>query len=193
MKERKLTISIVWANIFSIGFFAIIAIPTIILWNIMWGSTGFFPFHKGMSYEEVNTALTGSMIRTAIFVVAMIVGIVVHELIHGITWAHYAKGGLKTISFGIMWKMLTPYCHCNEPLKVRSYIIGALMPLIVVGILPWVIGLLLHSILVTALGVIFIVSASGDILVVWKLRNEKSTSTVLDHPTEAGCIIYDKE
>ena len=48
--------------------------------------------------------------------------IFVHELIHGITWAVFAKKGRKAISFGFIPQYLTPYCTCNEPLKKGEYI-----------------------------------------------------------------------
>lgn len=193
MKERKLTVNIVWANIFSIIALAIIAIPTAYLWYTLWGEADMLPtVKKGMSDEEFDSWLIWYSIKMAALFIAFIGGVFVHELIHGLTWAHYAKSGWKSISFGVMWKLLTPYCHCSEPLKVRPYIIGALMPLIILGILPWILGLCFGSIWPTVFGVIYIVAASGDILIVWKLRNEKSTSTVLDHPTEAGCIIYEE-
>lgn len=41
------------------------------------------------------------------------------------------------------------------------------------------------------LGIIFIASAAGDIMVVWKLRKENPNNTVLDHPSEAGYLVYE--
>jgi hypothetical protein len=57
-------------------------------------------------------------------VLIALTGIILHELIHGITWAKYTKDGFKSIRFGVLWKFLTPYCHCKEPLLVKHYIIG---------------------------------------------------------------------
>lgn len=193
MKERKLTVNLAWANIFGLIVFVIVAIPTAYLWQILWGFDDVLsPSGNNMSDEELSSWLTSYIIGLAIVIIVCLAGTVIHELIHGITWAHYAKGGWKSISFGVLWKKLTPYCHCDEPLLVRPYIIGALMPLIVLGILPWVLGLCIGSFWTTVFGVFFIVAAAGDILIVWKLRQEKATSSVLDHPTEAGCIIYDE-
>ena len=85
--------------------------------------------------------------------VTLMAGIVVHELIHGLTWAYFAKKGFKSIRFGVFWEMLTPYCHCSEPLTVRQYCIGALMPLVVLGIIPLVLAYPLKSILLHGWGV----------------------------------------
>jgi hypothetical protein len=37
-----------------------------------------------------------------IVLIALTIGIILHELIHGITWAKYTKDGL--IRFGVLWK-----------------------------------------------------------------------------------------
>ena len=59
--------------------------------------------------------------------------VVVHELIHGITWGCYTKDHFKSIDFGIIWAMLTLYCTCKTPLKKSAYIVGSIMPMIVLG------------------------------------------------------------
>lgn len=181
MKERKVTINMAWANAFSFIVLAVAAIPTLVAYRALWGE-----FHVGGGDPY------GVLIKDAVFVVAMLAGIVVHELIHGATWAMFAQSGWKSISFGVMWKMLSPYCHCSEPLPLRHYVAGALMPLVVLGIIPLALGLALESFLVVLYGVVFVSAASGDILVVWKLRHDKATSSVLDHPTEAGCVVYEE-
>ena len=68
--------------------------------------------------------------------------IVVHELIHGITWAIYAKDGFKSIGFGFSLKAFCPYCTCTEPLKKSAYIVGAMMPTVILGFVPCVVSLL---------------------------------------------------
>ena len=121
------------------------------------------------------------------------VGTVLHELIHGITWAKYTENGFKSIRFGIMWRMLTPYCHCVEPLKVKHYILGAIMPTIILGFLPFVFSLVTGNLLWLFFGVFFTMGGVGDFLIINLLRKEKKDDLVLDHPTEAGCYIFRKE
>ena len=194
MKERKLTVSIVWANIFSLFVLAATAIPTAAIWYAVWGETSIVPSpdHR-LADAELTAWVWHEVMKFGIFAVAVIGGVFVHEFVHGLTWACYTKNGWKSISFGFMWKMLTPYCHCSEPLKVRPYIIGALMPLVVVGIIPLIIGLCIGSFFTTFFGVFYVCGAAGDILIAWKLRHEPAENTVLDHPTECGCIIYEEE
>lgn len=177
MKKRDMIINMQKANIFAFLLMIAIAIPSVILWLLLWGR----PERDGHPLAMITFALV------------LCLGIVVHELIHGLTWAHYVKDGWKSISFGIMWKALAPYCHCNVPMPLKPYVTGALMPLVVLGIIPWILGFCLGMGYVVAFGAVFIASAAGDIMVVWILRHEKSNCLVLDHPSEAGCIIYEEE
>lgn len=182
MRERKETINLVTANIVSFVVLAIAAILFLVPYYLIWGTVS-----NGTSVFEAHP------IKSLIFLLLLVVGIVVHELIHGAFWGMYAKSGFKSISFGVIWKMLTPYCHCSEPLKVKHYAIGALAPLVILGIIPAIAGVALHSFMTALFGVIFIASAAGDIMVAWRLRKEPAENTILDHPTEAGYLVYEPE
>lgn len=186
MKERKETINIVTANVVSIG---ILLISAIVLYGI------FFMVYDSRSRFNSNTL--GSIVDNfgtlyLKFMIVLIVGVIVHELIHGLTWGLYAKSKFKSISFGVMWKMLTPYCHCSEPLKVPHYAVGALMPLITLGLIPAVVAICLGSLFWLNMSIIFIAAAAGDIMIVWKLRKENRNNMILDHPTEAGYLVYEE-
>ncbi|MEA4917762.1 hypothetical protein SDC9_143218 [bioreactor metagenome] len=133
-----------------------------------------------------------SIQQSLLFALIFIAGIVVHELIHGFFFGLYARNGFKSIRFGVMWQMLTPYCHCKEPLKVKHYFLGALMPALLLGIIPAVIALFNGSGMMLLFGIIFTGAAAGDFMVVWMLRKEHPESYVQDHPSEAGCFVFRK-
>ena len=128
-----------------------------------------------------------------IFCVLFILGVVIHELIHGLIFGLFAKSGFKSIRFGVLWEYLTPYCHCNEPIKLKYYIFGALMPVLILGFLPATVSIFNGSLMLLVLGVIFISAAAGDFYVVWILRKESMNVFVQDHPSEPGCFIYRNE
>ena len=187
MKQRKVTINLAWANVFALIFFAFVALISSTTWYVLWGTPSFGDF-EGSLLKDVNP------LGAAVLVLVMLVaGIVAHELIHGITWAYFAKHGFRSIRFGVIWAMLTPYCHCKEPLIIRHYRLGALTPLIILGILPLLLAYPLRSVPLLCWGIIFITSAAGDILMIWKLRKEPASLLVQDHPKEAGCIIFEPD
>ena len=128
-----------------------------------------------------------------IFTVSYIVLIVVHELIHGLTWSLCAPNRWKDIEFGFMAQYLTPYCTCGVPLEKGQYILGALMPLIVLGLIPAAVAIFSGSFLLLLISVVMIMSAGGDVLLVRELlrfRTDAKEQLIYDHPTQAGCIVF---
>lgn len=125
-------------------------------------------------------------------VIVLLAGIVVHELIHGATFALFAKHGFKSIKFGILLKMLTPYCHCKEPLKVKQYIVGAIMPAIILGLLPGIIAIFTGNVFLLIFAIFFTGAAAGDFMIINLIYKEDKDTMGLDHPSEAGCFIFKK-
>jgi len=137
--------------------------------------------------KELNRILIENAYLT---ILILIIGIVLHELLHGIFWSFFIKKRFKSIRFGIIISSLTPYCHCKEPMILWNYLIGSMMPAILLGILPLFLSLLVGSFSLLIFGAVFIIGAGSDILMIWKLRKENQNSWVLDHPDKTGCFIY---
>ncbi|MCE5178256.1 MAG: DUF3267 domain-containing protein [Porphyromonadaceae bacterium] len=102
---------------------------------------------------------------------------------------HFTFSRARNLSFR---GRILSYCHCTEPLKLRHYVVGALMPAFILGLIPTVVSLFNGNLMFLILGVFFISAASGDFMVVWILRKESPDNFVQDHPSEAGCYIYRK-
>lgn len=173
------------ANLYSLVFLIplilLIAVPYYVLWPEQ------FSKQSIRAYLDAREMMTFTDIIIGFLVI--IAGIVIHELLHGFVWSMYTKKGWKSISFGIVWKYLTPYCHCSEPLLLRPYRIGSLLPAIVLGIIPSMIAIAAGNIWLIAFGFFFTFAAGGDFLILWLIRNEKATTMVQDHPDKIGCII----
>lgn len=177
--RTDLTVGIVGANVFAMVF----AVPVFVI-----GFGAFVYVNHGLAINSSPPWLIGVL-------VAFVVLTVVHELIHGLTWSVFAKDGFKDIEFGFMKEYLTPYCTCATPLPRNGYITGTLMPGIVLGIIPAIVGVLINSYMVLLLGLVMTVAASGDILVVFELMRHRSDATeklIYDHPTQAGCVVFER-
>ena len=59
--------------------------------------------------------------------------------------------------------------------------------------MPAVLSLFLGLVWLYIFGVVFISAAAGDLMVMWWLRKEKDTALDLDHPSEAGYLVYEEE
>lgn len=126
---------------------------------------------------------------------AFLLLIVVHELIHGITWACFAKDGWKSISFGFIKEYLTPYCTCNQPMRKYQMILGSMMPTIVLGFIPGIVAVMIGSTELLFIAILMIIGGGGDLLVTFKLlaykRNGKDV-LFIDHPYELGTAVFEK-
>ncbi|TAJ08171.1 DUF3267 domain-containing protein [Marinilabiliaceae bacterium JC017] len=173
MKEH--TISVATANMMGFGLLLPILLVT------------------GIPYILVNGFTIGEMSVPSIVILfaVMIPGIVIHELLHGIVWALCQKQGWKVIHFGFNKEWLTPYCHCSVPMKVWCYSLGGVMPLIVLGILPVIIGTVYASFAVWIFGAFFSIAAGGDIIALWMIRKFPRHQLVQDHPEKMGFILID--
>ncbi len=185
-KKEKLTIDLAWANVFGI----LILIPI----GLIFGLPFYFIWKPQTDIKQYldSAGSQGAGLGFLLIFGILILGIVLHELIHGITWAKFAKEGFKSIKFGVLWKMLTPYCHCKEALTVKQYIIGAITPAIILGIIPAIIAIMIGNLGLLIFGMFFTMAAGGDFLIINLIRKESSSDLVQDHPSEAGCFIYRK-
>ena len=153
-----------------------------------------FPYllmHGFGSLSLHNLRLTNLFQNSLFFLLFFIGGIVLHELLHGSVWALFAKKGWKAISFGIKWEYFTPYCHCNEPLKKFHFVLGAIMPCIVMGLTPVIISYFNGSFRWWFFGVFFTAAAGGDLIAVWMLRKVGKEKYIQDHPSELGFYVED--
>lgn len=172
--KRDLSVSMAYANIVVL----FIGIPIVILQFLLFS----------MLHSAEKMEITWNL---PIFLAIAFAGIVLHEIIHGITWMFFGKKPLSTITFGFQWKTLTPYAHLKEPVHVNAYRIGTLMPGLIVGLLPFVLSLWLGNGNLFWFSLIHITAAGGDWLILWTLRNIKNEALVEDHPSRAGCYVYE--
>lgn len=176
-QTKELKISALRANVLAIIISAPFWIGAIVPFVILHGN----PFA-----QDYNALL---------FVLAMIAGIVVHELIHGLTFAMFTAKGWKSIEFGIIWEYVTPYCTCSEPMKKGPMIFAAIMPTIVLGFLPAVLGIVTGKWVILFFAIILIMGGGGDMMIILnilKYRSKGKEVLFLDHPYEIGTIVFEK-
>lgn len=178
MEKREVIIDMNKANGFAIVMLVVVGVVLAGLFRLIWGRW------------TDGEGLTGSGI---LLLLGLIVAIVVHELIHGLTWSLFAPRGLHSIKFGIMKKYLNPYCHCSEPLPRNGYLWGALMPGIVTGLIPAIVALAIGSFSLLVFSIIMISMASGDLMIALLALKEDPRCTIYDHPTEGGFYVNDQE
>lgn len=162
----------------------LIVIPLVVvlslIYSLIWGTENFF---RGL----------GQLTTLPIILPVLIIGIPLHELLHAIGWSVIGKRSLKDVKFGVLWKALTPYAHLKDPIRASAYRAGTVTPLLIMGILPYILGLVMGNSWVANFGLIFVLAAGGDLLVILSLRRVHGGSMVIDHPSKVGCIVLNGE
>ena len=178
-RKRELMIGIVKANVITI----LLAIPICAAAILLFAAV-----NPGKIQGFSGTELI-------IWLISFLALTVVHEAVHGLTWSRFAPNGFRDIDFGFMKEYLTPYCTCATPLSKGAYILGALMPLLTLGILPWIISMIIGSTLLLYIALAMILAAGGDMLIVLevlKARSDAKEQLIYDHPTQAGCVLFER-
>jgi Putative zincin peptidase len=126
-----------------------------------------------------------------VLLVAVLLGVIIHELIHGISWVVFGHKPFSAIKFGFQWKTFTPYAHLKEPVEVNAYRMGGFLPGFILGILPYILSLILGDGNLFWFSLIHTSAAAGDWLILWLIRNVPAGTQVEDHPTNAGCYVLE--
>ena len=172
--KRDLSISMARANIVVM----FIAVPVAVV--------QFAIFSMTHGTEKMETTWNFILLLAAV-----LLGVILHEFVHGITWVIFGYKPFSAIKFGFQWKTLTPYAHLKEPVEVNAYRIGAFMPGFILGILTYLLSLLLGDGNLFWFSLVHTSAAGGDWLILWLIRNVKAGMQVEDHPTNAGCYVIE--
>ena len=178
-KIKNMTVGIFKANVFAL----IIMLPFAIIDGLI--------FHYVNSSKSFDFDLVSWSIMLAVFFAF----VVIHELIHGLFWGLFAKSHYKSIEFGIIWNALTPYCTCSEPLKKHQYIIGSVMPTVILGFGVAAVATVSGNIPMFVLSELMIFSGGGDFFIILKMllyKSGKKECVFYDHPYECGFVIFEK-
>lgn len=176
MTQRKIAINIMQVSRFSILLFAV----TAILFTVPF----FLLNHNWLGHLSVTSGI--------LFVIILFIGVPLHEGLHGLTWALVNKGGFKHVSFGVLWQYLAPYCHYSEPMTRGRYVAGAIMPCLVLGLVPAVAALFHGYLLMLVFGIIYISSAAADLWMTWLILKEPKHALFLDHPSEPAFYVIER-
>lgn len=179
-ESHDLTVNTIKANLYGSAVGVLFALVFALIYYLVGNKFS-------ISKDEVNWVLFA--------IITFLTATFVHESIHGITWGLFCENHYKNIGFGVIWKMLTPYCTCLKPLKKQHYMLGSLMPCTILGVIPSIISIILGNPLLLIYGFFQIACAGGDLMVCLLIlikKSKKNEALYFDHPTEVGLVLFDK-
>jgi len=96
---------------------------------------------------------------------------------------------VRSIRAGSRLREGVVYVHAGHDLAVRPYRVVLLMPALVLGVAPTILGLAIGSWAWTLYGFVMLISAAGDFAVIDRLSGLPSPTLVRDHPERVGCKV----
>lgn len=130
---------------------------------------------------------------TLIFLLSIISGIIAHEFIHAIFFSIFLPSKFKGVKFGFNSEHGIPYVHVIEPISILGLRVGAVMPLMILGIIPILVGLYFGIATFTLFGIIFTISSSGDLLLISKTKGLSLDQIIEDLPDGIGFALISNE
>jgi putative zincin peptidase len=157
--------------IMALAFFAIVIVGYMAVWH-----------------ENPLALYSSSQSTAAVLIVTLViffVSITVHEVLHMVG---YRLGGVprQQIRFGFQWKALTPYVHCSAALPARAYRLAVVLPGIVLGLIPLVVGFAGHLDWMVLYGTAMLAGAAGDLLILLLMLPIGGDTLIRDHATKPG-------
>jgi len=155
---------------------------TIPLWFAVSGS--YVVIYGGIAYAFGILKLLNYKIFILLFL-----GILIHELLHALTWMVLQKEGFQQIKFGFNLKALTPYTHYKKAIKMWKYRWGGAVPGLFMGFIPLIISFIIGNASLNFIGFLFTWAALGDVISLWMTRKYNGSQLVQDNPNELGVIV----
>jgi hypothetical protein len=172
--KRDLSISMVRANVIVMFITILVVILQFAIFILLHGMENLEPTWSSVA-----------------LIVAVLLGVVIHELMHGISWVIFGHKPFSAIKFGFQWKTLTPYAHLKESVEVNAYRLGAFLPGFILGILTYILSLAFGNGNLFWFSLVHTSAAGGDWLILWLIRRVQAGTQVEDHPARAGCYVLE--
>lgn len=155
-----------------------------------------FPFALAITiwYLVVNGGLSEPSLTDVLLLLVLLIALLAaHEGIHGLVWGLCAPSGFRSIEFGVVWAVLSPYCTCAEPMKKGQYLLGSAMPTLILGFGLGIVAIYTGVSLLLYLSVLMILGGGGDFCIILKLLAYRPQGEVVycDHPYEVGLVAFE--
>jgi len=152
---------------------AVFLVPHILLWG----------------FDGLLGWLTGSALPILLVIPVLVVSLYLHELLHGLGFILAGRVPRSNVRLGFSRKTLSPYIHCPLPVSASAYRLSLLLPGLLLGVVPALVGTVFGIGWLTLYGMLMAVAALGDAQIAWLMRRLPGSTRVIDHPKEAGCEV----
>lgn len=116
----------------------------------------------------------------------ILIGIIIHELIHGVFMAFFSKNNWKSVRFGLMTKHLIPYANCKEFLTSKQMLLVTLSPFFILGFFPFLYSVIFGNLFFFFISFSMTLGAVGDFIYAYLIITKGLNQMILDHESKIG-------
>lgn len=127
-----------------------------------------------------------------LFLLSIAFGSVLHELIHALFFLPFVSYKLEKLRFGFLKEKMALYVHLKDPISINGFRIGLIMPVLILGVFPIILGLFYGVLSILLFGIVLTVAAVGDLLLLYKTRRLHSDFLIQDQPDDIAILAIEK-
>ncbi len=101
-------------------------------------------------------------INYGVFILCLFGYFILHEIVHSIAYVIYG-GKFNKIVYGIKLESGVFYCLCKQNISKKAILYASIYPLIFLGIIPYMVGIIINNQLVVLLSIFNISGSIADI------------------------------
>lgn len=124
-----------------------------------------------------------------LFILCIFLSIIIHELIHYISFILIGKVTFKDVTMGFDKKHFCFYTDCFEYIRAIEYIWVLACPMIILGLIPYIVGLLSSNIYISSIGLFMTLGSSGDLMLIYLIRKLSFNTKIKTHDKYFGFSI----
>ncbi len=123
-----------------------------------------------------------------LFFALFLLGTFIHEFIHFIGFLSLTEAKLPDIKVG--FKYFSPYVYCKKIVRLTGFRIAIILPVILTGIIPILIGFYIESLMLINVGCLLTAGGMGDIIGFLYMVKIPGCAFVHDYEDELGSEVY---
>jgi len=134
-----------------------------------------------------NVTINIGPLGASLYLLSFLVFVVIHELLHGITFVLFSKNKWSTMKFGISVKSGVAYCISLVPVKLPRAKLSLMMPIYAVCLPIYIYAIITNDFALAILGVLLASGSVGDFYYMWKLHRISNKLYMYEElPTKTG-------
>lgn len=145
-----------------------------------------------IAVRQIKTGLSlfdNNIINSIIIIISPVIvvsiGIIIHEMIHGLFMLLFSKRR-DAIKFGFHKDIFVPFAHCKVPLVSGQMFIVAIAPWIILGLIPFILSLINGNLIFWFVGFSMTLAAIGDFIYAFLILKTGFNIKIIDHDKEIG-------